>query len=366
MGSASDGTEAWSLTFTTMKTLDRREFLISFSAALASMTLAQGQSQDPASEAGILGQGNYQWKIVPNWGVLDAETPVKDCHAMVQVKDGRIFLLTNHTKNNVIIYDRAGKLLGKWGTEYPGAHGFTLANEEGKEVFYLTDTSRHQFYKVTLDGEVLRTWDFPEASGKYKSADEFKPTHVALSPDGGFFVVDGYGKNWCHRYDAKGDYVKSFGGNEPEGANLACAHGAWVDTRDGKNLIWITSRNESKVKRYTLDGALVDVIDLPGAKPNFIVPFDEFTVIPHLNGNAGSKEKPQNGFVSILDPDRKIVSNLAAPAASYADGKLEKMGSDTKLFTHPHGLLIDDEQSIYIAQWNSGNTYPIKLVRVKI
>jgi hypothetical protein len=346
-----------------MKTFDRREFLISLSAALAGLGLADGQSENPGGE--ILGQGAYRWKVVPGWGVLDPETPVKDCHAMVQVADGRIFLLTNHTKNNVIIYDKAGKLLGKWGTEYPGAHGFTLAVEDGRELFYLTDHDRHQFYKVTLDGTVLRTWDFPAASGKYGKAEEFKPTHVALAPDGGFFVVDGYGRSWSHRYDDKGDYVKSFGGDQPDGANLSCAHGAWVDGRDGKDLLWITSRNESQVKRYTLDGALVDVIDLPGTKPNFIVPFGEFTMIPHLNGNAGMKDKPQNGFVSILGPDRKIISNLAAPAASYDDGKLQPMGSDTKSFTNPHGLLIDDEQSIYISQWNSGNTYPIKLERVK-
>lgn len=349
-----------------MKTLDRREFLVSFSAALAGLGLAQGQSQKLADGTELLGQGKYRWKVVPGWGVLDAETPVNDCHAMIQVKDGRIFLLTNHTKNNVIIYDKSGKLLGKWGTEYPGAHGFTLAVENGKEVFYLTDHNRHQFYKLGLDGEVLRTWDYPEASGKYQNAGEFKPTHVALSPDGGFFVVDGYGKSWCHRYDAKGEYVKSFGGDEAGGANLSCAHGAWVDTRDAKKLVWITSRNESQLKRYTMDGALVDIIDLPGANPNFVVPFGEFTMVPHLTGNAGNKEKPQNGFLSILGPDLKVIANLGAPAPVYEDGKLQPMGSDTQLFSFPHGMLIDDEQSVYIAQWNSGRTYPIKLERVKI
>lgn len=368
MGNARDATEAGPLNYLSalMKNLDRREFIVAFSAAMAGLGIAKGQSQNPASIGDLLGQGKFQWKVVPKWGVLDAETPVKDCHAMVQVKDGRIFLLTNHTKNNVIIYDKAGKLLGKWGTEYPGAHGFTLAVENGEEVFYLTDHNRNQFYKLSLDGKVLRTWDYPETSGKYTKAAEFKPTHVALAPDGGFFVVDGYGKSWCHRYDAKGEYVKSFGGDEPNGAQLKCSHGAWVDTRDSKNLVWITSRNESSLKRYTMDGALVDIIELPGAKPNFVVPFGEFTVIPHLNGNAGNKGQPQNGFVSILGPDLKIISNLAAPAPIYADGKLNLMGSDTKLFTNPHGLLIDDEESIYIAQWNSGNTYPIKLERVKV
>lgn len=346
--------------------VDRRDFLLSLSSAMVALS-ARGlaQSQDPATGAAVLGQGKYRWRVVPGWGVLDAETPVNDCHAMVQTKDGRIFLLTNETKNNVIIYDRAGKLLGKWGTEFPGAHGFTLLVEGGKEFFYITDHDRHQFFKTTPDGKILRTWDYPEKSGKYANAGEFKPTHVALAPDGGFFVVDGYGKSWCHRYDKKGDWVKCFGGDEDGGANLACAHGAWVDTRDPKKLLWITSRSESKLKRYTLDGKLVDVLELPGSQPNFIVPFGDHTIIPCLKGNSGLAGQPENGFLCILDADRKVISNLAAPAPEYSDGKLANLGADTKLFTYPHGMLIDDEKCIYVAQWNSGRTYPIKLEPVR-
>ena len=334
-------------------------------AGLSLTGLAQSQKADAGAE--IVGQGAHKWRVIPNWGVLDAETPVKDCHGMIQTKDGRIFLLNNHTKNNVIIYDRAGKLLGKWGTEFPGAHGFTLLEENGEEFFYITDHDRHQFFKTTLDGKILRTWNFPEKSGKYAQAGEFKPTHVALAPDGGFYVVDGYGKSWCHRYDAKGEYVSSFGGSkQPGGANLECAHGAWVDIRDPKKLLWITSRAEGKIKRFTLDGELVDVIELPASQPNFIVPFGELTVIPYLVGNGGIAGKPNNGFLSVFDKDHKIISNLAAPAPVYTDGKLAPLGCDTKLFTHPHGILIDDQQSIYVAQWNSGKTYPIKLERVKV
>ncbi|MDB6079660.1 MAG: hypothetical protein JWO82_3407 [Akkermansiaceae bacterium] len=347
-----------------MNSLDRREFLLSLSAAMVglSATSVLGQSQKAEAGAEVLGQGKYKWKVVPNWGVLDASTPVNDCHGMIQTKDGRIFLLTNDTHNNVIIYDRAGKLLGKWGTEYPGAHGFTLAVEDGQEVFYITDQNRNQFYKTATDGKVLRTWDYPEKSGKYANQGEFKPTHVALSPDGGLFVVDGYGKSWCHRYDKKGEWVSCFGGDQPEGANLACAHGCWVDTRDSKNLVWITSRQEHKIKRYTMNGKLVDIIELTGAEPNFIVPFGDHTFIPYLTSNEGQGQK--NGFISILGPDHKIVANLAAPAPVYTDGKVEKLAADTTVFTYPHGILIDDQKSIYVAQWNSGKTYPIKLERV--
>jgi hypothetical protein len=347
-----------------MNSLDRREFIFSMSAALAGLcaSSALGQSQKAGAGPEVLGQGNYKWRVVPNWGVLDAETPVNDCHGMLQTKDGRIFLLTNNTKNNVIIYDRSGKLLDKWGTEYPGAHGFTLAEEHGKEIFYITDHDRHQVYKTSIEGKVFQTWDYPEKSGKYANAGEYKPTHVALSPDGGFYVADGYGKSWVHRYDKHGKWVSCFGGDEPGDAGLKCCHGAWVDTRDSKNLLWVTSRADHKMKRYTLDGKLVDVMELTGGQPNFIVPFGEYTFIPYLTGN--NEQGQQNGFISILGPDRKIVANLAAPAPVYTDGKLEKLASDTTVFTFPHGLLIDDQKSIYIAQWNSGKTYPIKLERV--
>jgi hypothetical protein len=35
-----------------------------------------------------------------------------------------------------------------------------------------------------------------------------------------------------------------------------------------------------------------------------------------------------------------------------------------RLFQYPHDVCIDKDENIYVAQWNSGNTYPIKLVRV--
>jgi hypothetical protein len=35
-----------------------------------------------------------------------------------------------------------------------------------------------------------------------------------------------------------------------------------------------------------------------------------------------------------------------------------------KLFNHPHDVCVDDEGSIYVAQWASGKVYPYKLSKV--
>jgi len=91
-----------------------------------------------SSEDVIVGHNSHQYKVNLNWGNLNPlKTPVNDCHEMVQDSKGRIVLLTNHTKNNVIIYDKSGKLLDTWGTNYPGAHGLTLVKENGSDFLLI-------------------------------------------------------------------------------------------------------------------------------------------------------------------------------------------------------------------------------------
>jgi len=59
------------------------------------------------------------------------------------------------------------------------------------------------------------------------------------------------------------------------------------------------------------------------------------------------------------------LSNIGGKAPSYGpDGKLERMSHMGDTFMHPHDLIVDEDDSIYVAQFSSGNTYPLKLERV--
>jgi hypothetical protein len=40
------------------------------------------------------------------------------------------------------------------------------------------------------------------------------------------------------------------------------------------------------------------------------------------------------------------------------------MQHSAEVFVHPHDLMVDEDDSLYVAQFASGNTYPIKLERV--
>lgn len=328
-----------------------------------SALLPQWLAANPNQEI-ILGHNNKRYKLDTKWGMLDfGKTPVKDCHEMVQDSKGRIILLTNETKNNVIIYDKKGKLLSTWGSEYPGAHGLTLFNENGQEVLFICDNNRHQVIKTTLDGKVLMTLDYPKETGQYSKAEEFVPTETSIAANGDIYVADGYGKDFIIQYDANGKYIRHFGGRGTGDKYVKNAHGVCVDYRDkNKPVLLVTSREENCFKRYTLDGNYIDTIALPGAWVCRPVVHGDYLYAAVLQSN--SRQWQQSGFVTILDKNNKVVSNLSASTPEYHGDRPDEMYQTIKIFQYPHDVCIDDEENMYVAQWNSGNVYPYKLTPI--
>lgn len=344
--------------------MDRRKFIQHTATAAAGLACMPSLLSAKEREKIILGHNNKRYRINTKWGELNFRRyPVKDCHEMVQDKKGRIILLTNETKNNIIIYNKKGKLLSTWGNEYPGAHGLTLFNENGEEVLFICDNSRHQVIKTTLDGKVLMTLDYPKDSGVYGKAGEYIPTETAIAPNGDIYVADGYGKDFIIQYNHKGEYIRHWGGRGTEARHLENAHGICFDNRDKENpVLIVSSRKQNAFKRYTLTGEYLDTIAMPGAwvcRP--VIHGDHLYAAVLQSQNSQGKG---SGFVTILDRHNKVVSNIAGSAPTYINNQLEEMYQTVKVFQYPHDVCIDDEENLYIAQWNSGHVYPYKLTPV--
>ena len=310
----------------------------------------------------ILGHGDYRYKVDMNWGNLDINIyPVNDCHEMVMDSEGRIILLTNHTKNNVIIYDQSGHLQEVWGTRFPGAHGLTLNNENGIDYLYITDTERHEVIKTTTDGKIIQIIEFPKESGRYNSKDQYLPTETTIASNGDIYVADGYGLQYILHYDRYGKLINTFGGHGEEDDKFTNAHGIAIDKRKNTPTLLITDRMKNQLKSFSMDGKLLDIFDLPGAyicRPVFHK--DEVYLATIWSGEGASS----TGFVSILNSENKLVSAPGGNKPKYFDGTLQAMNHAYKVFQHPHDVCIDASDNLYIAQWNSGRTYPIKLIRV--
>ncbi len=310
-----------------------------------------------------VGHGDFRYRVDKTWGDQDpARIPVNDCHEMVQDSRGRLLMLNNDTHNNILIYDRSGKVLETWGHDFPGAHGLTLTREGEEEFLFITCNERHQVFKTTLDGRVLMTLDYPAETGVYSKPEEYVPTEVAVAPNGDFYVADGYGKNYIMQYDHAGKLIRYWGGKGDADDQFDCCHGVRVDLRDPDSpSLLITSRSKQSFKRFSLDGKYLSTTHLPGC----------WVCRPVLKGEnlyfaviVTETWDNYDGCLAVLDRNDKVLSLPGAAEPQYREGSLQPPVSDKSTFLNPHDVCVDDDENLYIPQWNSKQTYPVRLVRI--
>lgn len=315
----------------------------------------------------ILGHGDYRYRVHKEWGNLNpSETPVKNCHEMVMDSKGRLIMITDEVKNNIIVYDTSGELLDTWGHEFPGGHGLTLFDEGGEDILFITDYERGKVFKTTIDGKILFTIDHPANIGIYSPDDPFRPTETAITSNGDIYVADGYGSQYIIQYNPKGEYIRHFGGNGDADDQFQTAHGVCIDNRDKNNpTLLCTSRGHNAFKRFTLDGTYLSTILLPGAFVCRPVPDGQniyagvcWSRLRYLNRTDNS------GFITILDKNDKVVSNPGGTKPEYENGDLKLMVQKQPVFNHCHDVCVDRDKNLYVCQWNAGKTYPVKLERV--
>ncbi len=343
--------------------MQRRPFLKS--TALAGFSILTGSWRPTGQDGQRFGQNERQYTFDRDWAkATPANLPVKDCHEMVQTAEGQILLLTNETRNNLIAFDKSGKVLSAVGNAFPGGHGLSLAGEGSDQVLFVTDTELNQVFKTDRNGRIIHSWQAPMDAGLYADPKKFVPTETAVLPNGEFYVADGYGQQFVLHYGADGILKHSFGGRGEGDAHLDNAHGICVDNRGGSPTLLVTDRTRCCFKRFTLKGEYLGKIELPGAcvcRP--VIKGDYLYAAVLRSPHMGTEN---TGFVIILNKEDKVVSVVGGAEASYGtDGKLLPFYQTVKLFQHPHDVLVDDEENLYVCQWNSGQVYPYKFTLMK-
>jgi peptidylamidoglycolate lyase len=323
------------------------------------------------AQSETLGQGEFRYSEVPNWGKEALESVrIKNGHGIIVDKLGRIVFLTDDPTNNVIILDRDGKLIETWTARMPGAHGLTSIIEGDQENLFITDTALHEVRKLSLDGKEVLHLPWPEKSGLYQAAAEYRPSKVLLSPLAGeFFVFDGYGKDYIHHYRGDGSLIRSWGGDRGEGEDRLAhfgPHGGIIDTRTPNQPVVLECMSDRlEIKRFTLDGKFLDKIPMPGGNPRDAVMFGQYLIIPHLSDNWPA-DKNATGFISVLDQNNRIISNVGGSPAIYSEeGVLQPMKSTASPLIHPHAVALDADGNLYVAQFASPKAPLLKLERLK-
>ena len=314
--------------------------VLAFSLLFLSGALTIAREQDAPIR---LGSGDHTYEWVSGWGAPPGGGGVGSTHGCVVVdSQDRVYLNTN-TEHAVIVYDASGEYLKSWGKELAGGlHGMCLFEEDGEERLYLAHLGRHEVLKTTLDGEILATIPWPEASGLYESADRYLPTSVAVASNGDVYVADGYGASYIHRFSRDGSYIESFGGKGAEKGEFRTPHGLALDTRKGVATLLVADRENHRLQSIDMHGESLAIVEGMLRRPCHAQFRNGEIVVADLAGR-----------VTILDENNELVCHLGenpdpaewarndVPMADCADGE----------FVSPHCAAWDSKGNLYVTDW---------------
>jgi peptidylamidoglycolate lyase len=342
---------------------NRRKFIqtAAMTASALAVTDQLGAQTKGANET--IGHGDFKYRVDKKWSKANPKThPVNNCHEMVQVPDGRLFLLTDQAKNNIIIFDKDGQVKGSWTLNMRGAHGLTLSVEKDVPYLYLTDTSG-RVAKTDLEGKVLL--EVKDAKNRATN-----PTETAIGPNGDIYVIDGYGTNYVYQYSSTSKFIRKFGGKSTQPVNkgkFMQAHGIALDSRSGTPLLVCTARLRNEFHWFTLDGKWKKTVYLPGVYMSRPVISGDYLYSGVCFGTFPNDFRgwQDRGFIVILDKNDRVVSAPGAIQPKHdAKGQLQHLYQEVPVFENCHDVCVDNDGNLYGCQWSANRVYPYKLTKI--
>jgi hypothetical protein len=326
----------------------RRKFVMTLGGLAATAFAAPyvRASAKSGTAGSVVGSGEHQYEITHDWGDLPASIVYGNTHGVCQDSEGRIYIKHTVGKGSVcedaiVVFDAEGRFIRSWGKEFKGgAHGLHLNREGSEEFLYLCDPNRHLVVKTTLEGKEVLRLPPPTDSGCYMKESEFRPTNVAVAPDGRIYIADGYGRNYIHAYSAKGEYLSTFGGTGSAAGRLACPHGLIVDTRGAKPMLLVADRGNHRLQYFTLEGQHAGFVT------------HELRAPCHFHIRGGDLLIPDlESRVTIFDRQNQLVTHLGDGGHYRGIRDKAREAFTPGKFVAPHGACFDRDGNILVVEW---------------
>ncbi len=355
--------------------MNRREFL-STTAAVGAAAIASngpiilGAEDKAGSNLPRVGTGEHTYECHHGWGQLPSEFEWQTTHNVAIDSEGLVYITHQgfggrKGKDTIFVFDPTGKFVRSFGKEFlGGGHGIDIRKEGNEEFAYLCNTwVSPKIVKCNLKGEIVWKKERPEVpeyttpiadqkDPKKTKLPTYNPTNVAFTPDGGFFVGDGYGSHYMLKFDKDAKLVKVFGGGGSEKGKFRTPHGNWVDLRDpAKPTLVVCDRANARLQTFSLDGEFLSMTEKGTVLfPAHIDIRGDVMLVPDLHTRVTLFGK-DGKVIAHLGDDPEWRKKVLAPGFPVRkDAKQWEAGK----FVHPHDACFDKDGNIFLAEWVEG------------
>ena len=313
--------------------------------------------------------GDRKYELVENWGEMPAGWEWGQVGAVATDSYDNVHIFTR-AEHPYRVFDKSGKLLDHWGEQiFMDAHGICitpddtlwLVDREPQLIFKFDKNGRHRLSLGRRDekadtgytretrepagpalaghyrfaGQGASGGGMPVNNGVARAAGPFHhPTDVSIDEDGNIWVSDGYRNARVHKFSQAGELLMSFGdpGNAKElrdttdGAGLFhTVHGIWAH----KGRVYVGDRENNRIQVFDYSGKhLATWPRFERPTKLYMDPNEELLWISELEDQ-----------ISLVDLDGNLVGRYGSER-SHDPGK----------FWGPHGIWVDSEGSIYVAE----------------
>ncbi len=303
------------------------------------------------------GAGALEFKAAQDWLKLPpGKSQLGNMHGDIAVSSkGEIYVSVMDPQAGVQVFSKDGKWLRNVPNAPSDFHGFVIRKQKDGEFIYGPRLGGQEILKLTLDGDVvlrIPASAIPDEfkntqAGKGKDKDTKTPfvrlTAMDVAPNGDMFVTDGYSSDYVHRFDRKGNYLKSFGGRKKAPYNFNTLHKIAVDTRFNPPRIIGCDRANMRVVHMSLDGEFLGEVAKDLLLPAAIAVQGDYALVGEIKGQ-----------VTMLDKSGHIVARFGANsnADEVGTNKTEPARWRTGFVTAPHGVAFDASGNVYVAEYS--------------
>lgn len=280
----------------------------------------------------VIEAGERQYQLVDEWGMLPTGWLWGQVGDVATDSRDRVHVFTR-TDHPYMIFDKSGELEWSWGQGiFEDAHGICIAPDDSvflvdrspQVAFKFSHDLRHLFTMGTRNKPADTGWTDESRTVKYAGPPFHHPTNVGLSPNGEFYVSDGYRNCRVHKYSADGTLLFSWGEPGTGPGQFDLVHGVW----EHKGKVYVCDRQNNRIQIFNPEGKYLAMWDGFLQPCKIYIDKDDIMYIAEL----GSR-------VSILDLEGNLLGRWGGER-SHAPG----------VFWAPHGIAVDSQGDLYVAE----------------
>ena len=304
---------------------------------ISAVALGQPPATPPAPET---------YHVVHGWPKLPEGFAFGQVSGVGVDSHNHVFVFHRGT-HPIMCFDGAtGELVRSWGDGmFETPHGLAADSEDN---VWVTDVGLHQVFKFSHEGKLLMTLGekgVPGLDGHHFN----KPTDVAITPKGDFYISDGYGNSRVAKFDAEGKFLFDWGTKGSRPGEFDLPHGIALD-RQGR--VYVADRSNSRVQVFDESGKFLAEWKSAEIGRPWDVAADADGYVYVMDGGDMNPKPPDRGRVVKLDKQGKKV------------GQFGSFGSYDGQFYWGHAVAVASNGDVYVADVNVGMRVQ-KFVRLK-